>query len=92
MSDQDFFGATARFPVESPPPASSDRLLTSDQIRYCLFQGERLEAFRTVANTNAQIDQFNRLVDDWNRRCSRYRYREDDMRERSGSLAASARG
>ncbi len=39
----------------------SDRLLTSDQIRYCLFQGERLEAFRPVATTNAQMDQFNRL-------------------------------
>ena len=36
--------------IESPPPAGSDRLLTRDQIRYCLFQGERLEAFRPVAN------------------------------------------
>ncbi len=32
-----------------------------------------------MATTDAQIDQFNRLVDDWNSRCSRYRYREDSM-------------
>ena len=87
LSDDDSFGAPPRSPAEAPPPAGRDRLLTRDQIRYCLFQVERLEAFRPVATTNAQIDQFNRLVDDWNSRCSHYRYREDDMREAERELA-----
>jgi hypothetical protein len=87
LSNDDFFDATPRSPAEAPPPAGRDRLLTRDQIRYCLFQVERLEAFRPVATTNAQIDQFNRLVDDWNSRCSHYRYREDDMREAERELA-----
>ena len=88
LSDDDFLGATPRFPVESPPPAGSDLLLTSDQIRYCLFQGERLEAFRPVTTTNAQIEQFNHLIDDLNSRCSRYRYLPDNMQAVQRDLGA----
>jgi Putative peptidoglycan binding domain len=65
--------------AETAPPVGRDRRLTRDQIRYCLFQGERIEAFRLEATTNAQIARFNRLVDDWNSRCSSYGYRPPDM-------------
>ena len=88
LSDDDVSGAAPRLAVESLPPAGSDRLLTSDQIRYCVFQGERLEAFRLTATTDAQIDHLNRLIDDWNSRCSRNRYREDSMQAVQSDLGA----
>lgn len=32
-----------------------------------------------TASTNPQIDHLNRLISDWNNRCSSYRYYEEDM-------------
>jgi len=74
--------------TEIAPPIGQDLLLTPDQIRYCLFQGERLDAFRLVLTSNAQIDRFNQLIADWNSRCSSYRYRPADMRARERELEA----
>ena len=61
---------------ESIPPIGRGLSLNRSQVRYCVFQGERLESIRLLANTNYQIERFNQLIDDYNSRCSNYRYTE----------------
>ena len=61
--------------AESRPPAGQGRILDRSQVRYCVFQGERLEAIRLMTTTNDQIDKFNSMIDDFNSRCSDYQYR-----------------
>ncbi len=58
------------------PPAGNDNILLTAQIRWCLREGIRIEALRPKATTNLQIDQFNAIIDDYNRHCESYRYRE----------------
>lgn len=59
--------------METKPPAGQGLTLNRSQIRYCVFQRQRLETIRELANTNYQIDRFNGLTDDFNARCSDYR-------------------
>lgn len=84
--------------VETRPPVGQGLTLNRSQIRYCVFQGQRLEAIRTLTTTNYQIDRFNGLIDDFNSRCSSYRYRSGDLsaaereaRENAADLRADAR-
>lgn len=60
---------------ESRPPIGQGLVLNRSQVRYCVYQGERLEAMRSMTSTNYQIDRFNGLIDDYNSRCSNYQYR-----------------
>ena len=60
--------------AETRPPVGQGLALDRAQVRYCVFQGERLEAMRSLTTTNYQISQFNALIDDYNSRCSNYRY------------------
>ncbi|CRL12482.1 hypothetical protein NIT7321_03359 [Phaeobacter italicus] len=60
--------------AETRPPIGQGLALSRAQVRYCVFQGERLEAMRSMTTTNYQISQFNALIDDYNSRCSNYRY------------------
>ena len=41
----------------------------------------KLDALEGVVNTNSnyEIDRFNVLVDDFNSRCAKYRYRNNDV-------------
>lgn len=59
---------------ETKPPVGQSLALNRSQVRYCVFQGKRLDAMRSMTNTNYQIDRFNLLIDDYNSRCSNYRY------------------
>lgn len=59
---------------ETIPPVGQGLVLNRSQIRYCVFQGERLNFIRPLTSTNYQIDRFNRLINDYNSRCSNYRY------------------
>lgn len=84
--------------VETRPPVGQSLTFTRAQIRYCVFQGQRLEAIRTLTTTNYQIDRFNTLIDDFNSRCSNYRYRsgalsavQREARENAADLRADAR-
>tara|TARA_R110002096_G_scaffold175572_4_gene351405 strand:- start:5808 stop:7835 length:2028 start_codon:yes stop_codon:yes gene_type:complete len=84
--------------VETRPPVGQGFTLNRSQIRYCVFQGQRLEIIRTLANTNYQIDRFNGLIDDLNARCSNYRYQRGDlssvrreMQDKATELRADAR-
>ena len=60
--------------TEIRPPVGQGLALTRGQVRYCVFQGKRLEAMRSMTTTNYQINRFNTLIDDYNSRCSNYRY------------------
>jgi len=84
--------------VETRPPVGQGLTLNRSQIRYCVFQGQRLETIRTLTTTNYQIDRFNGLIDDLNSRCSSYRYRsgvlssvQREAREKAVDLRADAR-
>ncbi len=80
------------------PPVGQGLTLNRSQIRYCVFQGQRLDAIRPLTSTNNQIDRFNRLIEDLNSRCSNYRYRsgalssiQREARENASELRADAR-
>ncbi|MDO5758862.1 MAG: hypothetical protein Q4P24_15555, partial [Rhodobacterales bacterium] len=60
---------------ETKPPVGQGRTFDRPQVRYCVFQGKRLDAIRSRVTTNYTIDRFNNLIGDYNSRCSNYRYR-----------------
>jgi hypothetical protein len=62
---------------EDRPPIGTGLNFTQANIRYCEFQGIRLEALRSLVSS-ADVSAFNVLIEDWNSRCSRYRYRPSD--------------
>lgn len=84
--------------VETMPPVGQGLTLNRSQIRYCVFQGQRLDIIRTLTTTDYQIDRFNALIGDFNSRCSSFRYRSGDLsaaereaRENAADLRADAR-
>lgn len=77
--------------AETRPPVGQGVSLNRSQVRYCVFQGERLDAMRSLTTTNYQIDRFNALIDDYNSRCSNFRYTSGVLSSvRSEALARSA--
>jgi hypothetical protein len=75
--------------AEAMPPMGTDLVLSRSQIRYCLFQESRLEYLRR-STSDSLNHKFNALVDDWNSRCSSYRYREADMNAVRRDLISNA--
>lgn len=61
---------------EEKPPVGVDLVFNSAQIRYCLSEDIRLTAAKQVVDhyVPSEIDQFNLMVDDYNIRCSSFRY------------------
>lgn len=81
---------------EAIPPSGRDRVLGRSEIRYCLYQGERLDILRSLAN-ELEIPRFNLLVDDYNSRCASFQYRpgileavESEVASRRSILRADA--
>ena len=64
-------------PTEEKPPVGTDRVLTRNQIRYCLSEKIRLDAAEEKINNYlaGEVDQFNGMIDDYNNRCGKFRYR-----------------
>jgi hypothetical protein len=62
--------------VETKPPFGSGHTLGRDQIRYCESQKIRVSAWQGALNrySSTAINAFNAAVDDYNARCSNYRY------------------
>jgi hypothetical protein len=56
------------------PPIGSNNLLSLSEIRWCVREDIRIEAMRNIIVTNDGIQSFNKLVDNYNLRCSKYRY------------------
>jgi hypothetical protein len=79
-------------PEELKPPIGTDRALTISQVRYCVFQGVRINGARSVINDQSQyeIDRFNVLISDYNGRCGSYRYQEHAL-ERARAEAEARR-
>jgi hypothetical protein len=68
---------------DRPAAGNDERVLSKNEIRYCVYHGERLggmEAYLTQEEarrnlSDSEITIYNSLVDDFNARCSAYRYR-----------------
>lgn len=63
------------------PPVGDNRILSVGEIKYCLAERIRLEAMQTIVNDRSHVEvrNFNLRIDDFNSRCSNYRYRQSDM-------------
>jgi hypothetical protein len=64
--------------TETMPPVGSGLTLSRPNMRYCSYQGIRLEAARPMIAGESQRQRFNAAIDDYNSRCSRYRYLQND--------------
>lgn len=73
-------------PWEDRPPVGQSLVLTPAQITYCLAEDIRLEGANAVVDnySDSQVNRYNALVDDYNSRCSSFRYR-------SGALESARR-
>lgn len=58
------------------PSVGTNNVLSVQEIRWCIREGIRIEAMRVFIYTNAGMNEFNRIVDDYNGCCGSYRYRE----------------
>ena len=65
--------------MEEAKPRFGQLEFTRANIRYCVFQNERLEAIRGHWKVQAAISEFNTAVNDWNLYCSKYRYYNSDQ-------------
>jgi hypothetical protein len=67
--------------TEQIPPIGTGLSLERDELRYCLSEDIRLEAARQVLNeySDSQINRFNAMVEDYNSRCSSFRYRSSTL-------------
>jgi hypothetical protein len=63
---------------ETMPPVGSGLSLSRSNIRYCSYQGIRLDAAREIISTESQRQRFNAGIDDYNSRCGRFRYLQAD--------------
>ncbi len=75
---------------ESIPPVGAGQTLNASQIAYCLAEKIRLEVGQETVNKydHSAIKNFNMLVDDYNSRCSSFRYMETDMQAAQLYIAA----
>jgi hypothetical protein len=76
---------------EQMPPAGSDLVLSTPQIRYCLYQSARIDGMDAVVNKYSQIDVdvFNATISDYNSRCAKFRYRRGALDPIRSEVAAN---
>jgi len=58
------------------PSVGTNNALSVPEIRWCIREVIRMESMRDVIDTNDGIDEFNKIVNDYNSRCASYRYRQ----------------
>ncbi|MBV8754804.1 MAG: peptidoglycan-binding protein [Hyphomicrobiales bacterium] len=63
--------------AEERPLRDSKLEFTRANLRYCTFEQIRLEALGPITE-GADLLVFNALVQDWNSRCTKFRYRSED--------------
>jgi hypothetical protein len=63
--------------AETIPSSGANQTLSIEEIRWCVFEGERIEGARPLINSDAkyEVNRFNSKVEFWNYRCSAYYYR-----------------
>lgn len=67
--------------LEVRPPVGKNEILTAAMLNYCLAERIRIEAGEDAIrpDRDADFDRFNAMVDDYNSRCSEYRYRKVEL-------------
>ncbi len=60
------------------PQGAPKSVFSRENLRYCLFERARLEHVRTLLRQETFDRPFNEAVDDWNKYCSEYQYRQPD--------------
>lgn len=62
---------------EEAPPAGSGRVFNHSQMKYCLSEKIRVSAWEGLVDeySETSVDAFNDAVNDYNMRCSHFRYR-----------------
>jgi hypothetical protein len=68
------------------PSAGTNNLLAVPEIQWCIRENIRIDAMRNLIETNAGIDEFNRIVNDYNSRCGNYRYRQGTQSQAERSV------
>jgi hypothetical protein len=84
------YGLDTDSQFETKPGVGTNLVLGTSEIRYCLFQRARLEYLQKRVSESL-YNSFNAMVDDYNDRCSSYRYMESNMRVAQADAAAHAR-
>ena len=73
-------------PTESRPPAKPGVLLDRNQLRYCMFNKERLNDVDPTIKTLAFLSKLDAVVADFNARCGHVKYMTDDFKQVSAEL------
>lgn len=75
---------------ESKPEPGQDRLLSIAEVRFCKFNGLRIDTIQTLMTQGNWLAarKLHQMVDDHNARCSHFRYRPSDGTQTDADLAA----
>jgi hypothetical protein len=84
--------------AEDKPPVGEGLRLSTAQVRYCVFESARIEKMQRLVTSNVDVANTNRFIEDYNRRCARYRYTTGTLEfvrrqaaQRDAELTAEAR-
>lgn len=72
---------TSSRPSESKPSFGRNQVLSTEELRYCLAEKIRLDSGESILNnySDSDVNSFNNHVDDYNRRCGEFRYRQGTL-------------
>ena len=76
---------------EEKPPVGSGISFNSNQIAYCVSEKIRIKGMRDIVNqySSSEISLLNSYVDDYNGRCSSFKYRRGSYESVKGSIEAN---
>lgn len=76
QQDQPSLSLSAPPEHDEKPPVGTNHVLNRNQIRYCVSEDTRITAIEDLINnySETEVDRFNALVNDYNRRCGRFQY------------------
>lgn len=80
---------TSARPSEEMPPVGTNHVLSSAQIRYCVAENIRLAAAQQIIHDTdvvSDVLRFNDMIEDYNSRCSEYRYRRGALESAQGEV------
>jgi hypothetical protein len=73
------------------PSAGTHKPLSVPEIRWCKRESIRADTMRDIVNTKRGREQLNKNIDDYNRRCVKYKYRGDDEKKAERDVASHRR-
>ncbi len=67
--------------TEIEPLQGTNNKLSAENVRYCIFEGDRLETIKSQIAFDADlvVQSFNADINDYNSRCASYQYYQSDM-------------